>query len=119
MDRQANFSGVTPVMEVQRQQRPSTPTVACALLAVCILALLHGASAGLFPQGSSVLQLTPESFAAELGKARPVLVAFYAPWCACALLSASDLADLRLVSDPASLLSLVCRFRKINVLKAG
>ena len=116
MDRQANFSGVTPVMEVQRQQQPSTPTVACPLLAVCILALLHGASAGLFPQGSSVLQLTPESFAAELGKARPVLVAFYAPWCACALLSASDLADLRL---PASLLSLVCRSRKFNVLKAG
>ena len=73
-------SGVTPVMEVQRQQWPST--FACTVLAVCILALLHGASAGLFPQGSSVLQLTHENFDAELGKARPVLIAFYAPWCA-------------------------------------
>ena len=69
-------------MEVQRQQPLSTPAVARPLLAGCILALLHGASAGLFPQGSSVLQLTPESFEAELGNARPVLVAFYAPWCA-------------------------------------
>ena len=78
-------------MVVQRRQPSSTPATARPLLALCIFALLRGVSAGLFPEGSSVLQLTPESFDAELSKARPVLVAFYAPWCA-----QGDLADLAL-----------------------
>lgn len=51
----------------------------CVLLLICSFTFcIRGVHCGLFPD--TIRHLTPDTFDAELSKAKPVLVAFYAPW---------------------------------------